>query len=157
MKGESSSFAFLFFKCAHEKDEGTISEEQFILKAKKIREEFHYLFKLGLRADTHDFKLGIAGRFCERILHDEDKLWAFIEDPSLDLTNNLSERNLRPAVLWRKISFGNKSARGEQFVERILSVVETIKIRGQNILDYLVTCFTARSKCLTIPSFMCIN
>lgn len=33
--------------------------------------------------------------------------------------------------------------RGEQFVERILSVVETIQIQGRNILDYLVACFTA--------------
>jgi transposase len=76
---------------------------------------------------------------------------------TLDLTNNLSERNLRPAILWRKISFGNKSAREEQFVERILSVIETIKIQGRNILDYLIDCFQARSRCLPIPLFVCIN
>ncbi len=143
------------FKCVHEQDK--MSEEQFIEKAKEIKDAFHYLFKLALRADTHDFKLGITGRFCERMLSDEEKLWAFIEDQNLDLTNNLSERNLRPAVLWRKVSFGNKSARGEQFVERILSVIETIKIQSRNILDYLIACFSARSKCLPIPSFMCIN
>jgi transposase len=151
------SLCSFLFKCTQERERGEMSEEDFIEKAKEIKDEFHYLFKLGLRADTHNFKLGITGRFCERILSDEDKLWAFIEDSSLDLTNNLSERNLRPAVLWRKISFGNKSARGEQFVERILSVVETVKIQGRNILDYLVACFSARSKCLTIPSFVCIN
>jgi hypothetical protein len=120
-----------------------MNKEKFTEKA-KIKEEFHYLFKLGQRADTHNFKLGITGRFCERILR-EDKLWAFIEDSILDLTNNLSERKLRPAGLWRKISFGNKSARGEQFVEKILSVVKTIKIQGRNILNYLVVCFSARS------------
>lgn len=151
------SLCSFLFKCAHERDEGQISDKEFIQKAKKLKDEFHYLFKLGLRADTHDLKLGVTGRFCERILNDEEKLWAFIENPSLDLTNNLSERNLRQAVLWRKVSFGNKSTRGEQFVERILSVVETIKIQGRNILDYLVACFSARSKCLTIPSFVCIN
>ena len=151
------SLCSFLFKCVHERERGEISKEEFIEKAKEIKDEFHYLFKLGLRADTHDFKLGKTGRFCERILRDEDKLWAFIKDQDLDLTNNLSERNLRPAVIWRKISFGNKSARGEQFVERILSVVETIKIQGRNILDYLVACFSARSKCLAIPSFVCIN
>lgn len=155
--GLMGSLCSFLFKCAHERDRGGMSEQQFIAKAKEIKDEFHYLFKLGLRADTHDFKLGITGRFCERVLNDEDKLWAFTEDPNLDLTNNLSERNLRPAVIWRKISFGNKSARGEQFVERILSVVETIKIQGRNVLDYLVACFGARSKCQTIPSFVCIN
>lgn len=151
------SLCSFLFRCSHEREKGEISEDQFIEKAKEIKDEFHYLFKLGLRADTHDFKLGITGRFCERILRDEDKLWAFIENPNLDLTNNLSERNLRQAVLWRKISFGNKSARGEQFVERILSVVETLKIQGQNIFDYLVACFSARSKCQSIPSFVCVN
>lgn len=152
-----SSLCSFLFKCAHERENNQISEEEFIQKARKLKDEFHYLFKLGLRADTHDLKLGTTGRFCERILSNEEKLWAFIEDLSLDLTNNLSERNLRPAVLWRKVSFGNKSARGEQFVERILSVVETLKVQGRNILDYLVTCFSARSKCLNIPSFVCIN
>lgn len=151
------SLCSFLFKCVHGRDKGEISEKEFIQKAKEVKGEFHYLFKLGLRADTHDLKLGKTGRFCERLLHEEDKLWAFIEDQSLDLTNNLSERNLRKAVLWRKVSFGNKSARGEQFVERILSVVETIKIQGGNILDYLVACFIARNKCQVIPSFVCIN
>jgi transposase len=75
----------------------------------------------------------------------------------IGITNNLSERNLRPAVLWRKGSFGSKSTRGKQFVERILSTVEKIKIQGKNILDYLITCFGARSKCLLIPSFVGVN
>lgn len=151
------SLCSFLFKCTHERNENQISEDEFIQKAKKLKDEFHYLFKLGLRADTHDLKLGKTGRFCERLLNEEEKLWAFIEDQNLDLTNNLSERNLRQAVLWRKVSFGNKSARGEQFVERILSVVETIKVQGRNILNYLITCFNARSKCQTIPSFVCIN
>jgi transposase len=40
-------------------------------------------------------------------------------------TNNASERALRPAVIWRKLSFGTKSAAGSRFVETILTVVET--------------------------------
>lgn len=152
-----SSLCSFLFKCAQMREKKKISEEEFALQAKKLKDNFHYLFELGMRADTHGFKLGKTGRFCERMLKEEDKLWAFIEEPSLDLTNNLSERNLRPAVLWRKISFGTKSSRGEQFVERILSVVETMKIQGGNILDYLISCFEARSRCLPIPSFMCIN
>ena len=151
------SLCSFLFKCVQQRDEGEMSEEEFIQKAKKLKSEFHYLFKLGLRADTHDLKLGTTGRFCERLLNEEDKLWAFIEDRNLDLTNNLSERNLRKAVLWRKVSFGNKSIKGEQFVERILSVIETIKIQSRNVIDYLVACFSARSKCQIIPSFVCIN
>ncbi len=149
------SLCGLLFRWSHEKD--NLSDEEFKEKIKGLKEDFHYLFKLGLRADTHDLKLGKTGRFCERLLSEEEKLWAFIEDSTLDLTNNLSERNLRPAVLWRKVSFGNQSAKGEQFVERILSVVETLKIQKRNILGYLTHCFKARYQLLPIPSFVCIN
>lgn len=151
------SLCSILFKWSHQKNEKTLSEKEFLEKAKRLREEFHYLFKLGLRADTHDQKLGKTGRFCERLLEDEKKLWAFIEESSLDLTNNLSERNLRPAVLWRKVSYGNQSVRGERFVERILSVVETLKIQGKNVFDYLISCFQAKNSCLPTPSFLCIN
>lgn len=151
------SLCSLLFKWSHQKENGELSAEEFKVKVKKLKEEFHYLFKLGLRADTHDLKLGKTGRFCERLLFDEEKLWAFIEERDLDLTNNLSERNLRPAVLWRKVSFGNQSPKGELFVERILSVVETLKIQKRNILGYLTHCFKARNQLLPIPSFVCIN
>jgi transposase len=151
------SLCSLLFKWSHEKERDRLSGQEFKEKTKCLKEDFHYLFKLGLRIDTHDTKLGKTGRFCERLLFEEDKLWAFIEEPSLNLTNNLSERNLRPAVLWRKVSFGNQSSKGEQFVERILSVVETLKIQKRNVFDYLTHCFNARNQLLPIPSFMCIN
>ena len=151
------SLCSLLFKWSHQKESKELSDEEFKEQVRKLKEEFHYLFKLGIRADTLDLKLGKTGSFCKRLLLDEEKLWAFVEEPDLDLTNNLSERNLRPAVLWRKVSFGNQSSKGEQFVERILSAVETLKIQKRNILDYLTHCFKARNQLLPIPSFACIN
>jgi transposase len=35
----------------------------------------------------------------------------------IEPTNNISERALRPAVIWRKLSFGTQSARGSRFVQ----------------------------------------
>jgi transposase len=151
------SLCNLLFKWSHEKERNTLREQEFKERCKSLKEDFHYLFKLGLRIDTQDSKLGKTGRFCERLLFEENKLWAFIEEPILDLTNNLSERNLRPAVLWRKSSFGNQSSKGEQFVERILSAIETLKIQKRNILGYLTHCFKANSQLLPIPSFIGIN
>jgi transposase len=42
-------------------------------------------------------------------------------------TNNVAERALRPAVLWRKGSFGSNSEAGSRFAERLLSVVATCR------------------------------
>src|SRR5215211_1642823 len=58
----------VLFKWSHGRDREEISEEEFIEKAKELKKEFHYLFKLGLRADTHSQKLGTTGRFCENLL-----------------------------------------------------------------------------------------
>lgn len=54
-------------------------------------------------------------------------LWRFMDDEAIALTNNEAERALRGYVLWRKGSYGVWSQRGEQFRQRIMSLVETAK------------------------------
>jgi transposase len=44
---------------------------------------------------------------------------------------------VRPGVLWRKISFGNQGAGGRAFVERMLTVVGSLRLQGRGVLDYL--------------------
>ena len=68
-------------------------------------------------------------------------------------TNNQAERALWRAVLWRRKSFGTQSAAGSQFVERILTVVTTLRQQGRDVLQYLTTACTSalgesRSVCL---------
>jgi transposase len=65
-------------------------------------------------------------------------LWQFIERDGLEPTNNSAERALRPGVVKRKMSYGTESASGSRFVERMLSVTETLKRQGRQTLDYLV-------------------
>ncbi len=52
-------------------------------------------------------------------------------------TNNAAERALRPAVPWRKKSFGAYSASGNTFVERILTVRLTCQQQGRHLLTFL--------------------
>ena len=54
-----------------------------------------------------------------------------------------AERALRPAVLWRKGSFGTQSDGGARFVERLLTVTATCKQQGRSALDYLTAVCTA--------------
>ncbi|MGL4423601.1 MAG: hypothetical protein ACRCZF_23290, partial [Gemmataceae bacterium] len=43
----------------------------------------------------------------------------------------------RRAVLWRRKSFGCQSPAGCRFVERILTVVQTLRLQKRNTLEFL--------------------
>ena len=58
-----------------------------------------------------------------------DKLFTFIEQEGVDPTNNVSERALRLFVLIRKITYGNRSAKGEIALARLLTVTQTCKLQ----------------------------
>lgn len=78
-----------------------------------------------------------VAKFCENLLEVEYALWPFVTQEGVEPTNNYMERLLRPAVLWRRRSFGCNSENGCRFVERILTVVQTCRLHGINTLEYL--------------------
>ena len=69
-------------------------------------------------------------------------------------TNNVAERALRPAVLWRKGSFGSDSAAGSRFAERLLTVVATCRQQGRPLLDFLVAAGEAALQGTAPPSLL---
>jgi len=82
---------------------------------------------------------------CRNLLEQWPSLWTWLDVEGGEPTNNAAERALRPAVLWRKSSFGHQSETGEQFVERMLPAVTTLRLQGRNVWRYLVeTCEAAR-------------
>jgi transposase len=89
---------------------------------------------------------------CRRLLKCEQALWRFADTPHLDPTNNLAERMLRPAVIWRKKSFGCHSQGGCDYVQRMLSVIQTLRLRNVNVLDYLSAAVQAHRKGLSPPA-----
>ena len=68
-----------------------------------------------------------------------DRLFAFLAHPGVEPTNNSAGRALRHAVIWRKISFGNTSAKGEgeAATARLLTVARTCVMRQRNALKFL--------------------
>lgn len=80
-----------------------------------------------------------ASGMCRTLLRHEPSLWVFLGPKSVEPTNNAAERALRPAVLWRKRSFGTDSPVGSRFVERILTAVVSLRARGANVFHFLVT------------------
>jgi hypothetical protein len=61
---------------------------------------------------------------------------------------------LRPAVLWRKRSFGSRSESGCRWVERLLTVVQTRRLQGRSVLGYLYEALVAHRKGLPAPSLL---
>src|SRR5262245_9826133 len=91
---------------------------------------------------------------CRNLTANEPKLWAFVWQEGVEPTNNAAERALRHAVLWRKGSGGTDSTRGSRFVERVLSVRETCRQQGRNLLEYLVGCCQAHLEGKGSPSLL---
>ena len=98
-----------------------------------------------------------SARKCEEILKLRAALGTFVWREGVEPTNNAAERALRPAVLWRKGSFGSASERGSRFVERMLTVSATCRQQGRNILDYLTAACEAHERGEPVPSLLPAN
>jgi transposase len=80
---------------------------------------------------------------CRELHAHRDWLWAFLDHDGVEPTNNASERSLRHAVIWRKLSFGTQSERGSRFVETMLSVIETCRQQKRNVFAFVTEAVTA--------------
>jgi transposase len=91
---------------------------------------------------------------CRELLAVEEALWTFVRVEGVEPTNNHIERMLRLAVLWRKKSFGSQSEAGCRFVERLLTVVQTRRLQGRPVLDYLHEALVAHRAGLPAPRLL---
>jgi transposase len=84
----------------------------------------------------HESLHGGSHAFTDELYH-RQWLWTFLEHEGVEPTNNGSERALRHAVIWRKLSFGTQSASGTRFAETMLTVMETCRQQGRNTFAFL--------------------
>src|SRR4029450_8438000 len=83
-----------------------------------------------------------AGTFARTLERELGAMWTFVVEEGVEPTNNRAERALRFAVLWRKIMQGTYNEKGDRWVERILSLRETCRLRGQSTFPVLVEAVT---------------
>ena len=76
-------------------------------------------------------------RFRTRIAKQRDHLLCFLDHPAATATNNLAERQLRPAVIARKISCGQRTAKGAEAWQTLASLAATCTQRAQDFTDFL--------------------
>jgi len=118
--------------------DGTITRSGMLRLMRPIRQEIDALLLRGVFSGNPK----LVG-MCEPLYDHRDWLWTFLDVAGVEPTNNASERALRPAVIWRKLSFGTQSARGSRFVETILTVVETCHRQSRNSFEYLTAAIHA--------------
>jgi transposase len=129
--------------------DGTITRKGMLRLMRPIRQRIDSLLLRG--AFSGNSKL--VG-MCEPLYDHRDWLWTFLDVEGVEPTNNASERALRPAVIWRKLSFGTQSAAGSRFVETILTVVETCHKQSRNSFEYLTAALQAHFAGQHAPSLL---
>lgn len=121
------------FESWHSYKQGNLSRNGLALETALIRKQIGEYLEQGSYTDP---KLKIA-RFCKNLLESFSALWTFIFIEGVEPTNNHAERCLRPAVIWRKKSFGTRSDYGSQFVARTMSFITTCKLQSKNSFELL--------------------
>jgi hypothetical protein len=79
---------------------------------------------------------------CRRLARHRDHLFTFLDHPAVGATNNLAERQLRPAVIARKLSCGNKTPRGARTWQVLASLAATATQRRTSFLDLVAQSVT---------------
>jgi transposase len=116
-----------------------------------LRERIQGLLEQGARGRHQR-----TANFCAGLLEEYDALWTFcdVNDIEIPLTNNAAERALRHAVIMRRVQGGTQSEQGNRWIERILSVRETLRLQDRPALDYLIRAATAGHHRQPTPSLL---
>jgi hypothetical protein len=72
-------------------------------------------------------------RIAKRLGKQREHLLTFLREAGVAATNNLAERQLRPAVITRKLSCGNKTWAGARTWEVLASLAATCRQQGERL------------------------
>jgi hypothetical protein len=102
-----------------------LSKRQFLQQASTLR---HAIAQTMNTSASHPGIQHIQDVFREK----SQRMYRWALDPRIPAENNRAERELRPLVIARKISFGSQSEAGAMTREVLMSVLLTLKKRTQN-------------------------
>jgi transposase len=142
-------YATLVFHYWHAFRDGQLTREELAASMRPVRRQFEACLQRVADADIPR----MSGS-CADILVHKGALWTFVIHEGVEPTNNHAEQQIRPAVLWRKRSFGSQSERGERFVERFMTVAQTARKQGKNVLDFIVESVFAQAEGRSAPSLL---
>ena len=92
----------------------------------------------GQAADRGCVAVADARRLAQRLEKDRDEVFTFLSYPEVPATNNHGMREVRFAVLIRKIMYGNRGDPGVLTQRVLMSIFRTLKRRSYNPIAILV-------------------
>jgi transposase len=141
--------ANLVFAYQRQRRHQEIDEETFKIKMNYVKKKVKDRLVVGKHGGIRALKGS-----CAELLKHFEWLWTFVDHANVEPSNNASERALRPAVIWRKLSFGTQSAAGSRFVETLLTVVETCRHQQRNIFTFVRDSIIAHRHQKKCPSLL---
>jgi transposase len=129
--------------------DGTLTRRGLKRVMKPIRQEIEALLLRGIYSGNPRLK-----GMCQELYDHRQWLWTYLDVEGMEPTNNATERALRHAVIWRKLSFGTQSARGSRFVETMLTVVETCRQQSRNAFALITAAVEANFAHHSSPSLL---
>ena len=109
---------------------GTMGDHGYAVLRGKIRAELDRLLA-GKYTDPDN------ARLAKLLRKHRGSVLGFLDHDEVEATNNLAEREVRPAVIARKVSAGNRSASGAEAHAVLASVLRTLSRQGRPILEGL--------------------
>lgn len=79
----------------------------------------------------------ILQRFVKRLTRHKKELFTFLYEKNIDYHNNHAEQQIRPDVIFRKITFGNCSDKGAQTHAVVMSILQTAKLNNLDPIETL--------------------
>jgi transposase len=123
-----------------------ITDAQFYKKAKEVKSQI-------LQA-VRDSAQHLAIRRIQEIFHEnEQRLYRWADDRQIPPDNNLAERDLRPTVIARKVSFGSQSEAGANTRSILMTVLHTLKKQHSDSCSTLKTALDQLAKNPTLDPF----
>ena len=83
-----------------------------------------------------------------------DEFLTFLTEPGVDPDNNRAERAVRPGVVFRKISGGNRSEKGAEAHAILMSIIQTCRQQGTTIMQFGMSVLAARNAGKPDPSLV---
>jgi hypothetical protein len=110
---------------------GELPSETYISRRARLTQRLEALIETAWRN-------GEARRLIKRLRRHQADLFTFLDHEGVPFDNNHAEREVRPAVIIRKNSYGNRSEVGADAQAVLMTIFRTLKQRGHQPMETIV-------------------